>query len=150
MGNLFTVKIKWSTSHLFFPTIIAWILVILAVIMVIQRAIKCKKEKKPFFNFSNFHFFNKGYDKLKLWGAIILFAGYIACLEPMGFLWASILFVFLLNVLFAESIRMKAIFHKDGTAIINWRSLAGSAIISVVSSVLLWYVFGIVFNITLP
>lgn len=150
MGDLFKVKIKWSTSHLFFPRIIAWVLVILAVILLIQRALKCKREGTPFFAFKNYRFFLKDFDKPKLFGSVILMAGYFACLEPMGFLWASILFVFLFNALYSEAVDLGVLFHKREGAVIHTRNLLISVGSAVVISTFIWWLFGIAFNITLP
>ena len=142
--------LKFSNMHLFFPTVIACILGILLVVIIIQRVLKCKREGTPFINLKGYHFFEPGYDKLKLWGSVVLFAAYIACLEPMGFLWASMLFVFLFNVLFAESVNFKALFGKAEGPVLRVKSLAISAVIGVVSSTLIWVLFYKIFNITLP
>lgn len=141
---------KFKTMHLVFPTIIGCILLILGIALIIQRYRLCKKEGKPFINLKDYHFFEPGYDKLKLFGSLVLFIGYIACLVPMGFLWASILFVFLFNVLFAESINFKVLFGKAEGAVVNVKSLLISAAVAVIASTFIWWLFGIVFNITLP
>jgi uncharacterized protein with PQ loop repeat len=57
-------------------------------------------------------------------------------LELIGFLPASLIFVFLFNILFAGAK--------------NKKSILVSAIISIVASVGIWYIFGYLFNITLP
>lgn len=142
--------LKFSNMHLFFPTVIACILGILFIVLMIQRAVRCKKEGKPFISFKGYHFFEPGYDKLKLWGSLVLFIAYIACLEPLGFLVASIIFITLFNILFAESVNVKAFFHKGEGAVINAKSLLISVIIGVVSSTLIWVLFYKIFNITLP
>ncbi|NLA98269.1 MAG: tripartite tricarboxylate transporter TctB family protein, partial [Spirochaetales bacterium] len=59
------ISYKPSTSHWLFPPMIMGILVFLMVIMLIQRAIKCKKQGKPFFNFKNYHFFVANWDKVR-------------------------------------------------------------------------------------
>ena len=66
---------------------------------------------------------------------MILFIGYIACLNVIGFTITSIIFVFLFNVLYA------------GTAP---KSLLISILIAVISSVVIAVMFGVIFNITLP
>ncbi len=130
-----TIRMRYSTSHLFFPQIIIGILVLLAICLVVQRILRCRREKTPFLP-GGFRFFAPGYDKLKFYGSFVLFVLYILAMEWIGFLAASIVFIFLFNALFCATLRPK--------------SLGVSALISVVSSVAVWYVFGVLFRITLP
>lgn len=122
-----------STAHLLVPKIVGVILVVLLIAIVVCDYLKArkggeKKEKKPVFA--------KGFDKLKLFGSFGLFAVYIALLEPLGFLVSSILAMFGFNLIF------------EGTK--EKKSIITSGIASVIFPVLLWFVFGYVFNITLP
>ena len=114
-----------STAHLLVPKIVGVILVVLLIVIVVCDYLKArkggeKKEKKPVFA--------EGFDKL--------FAVYIALLEPLGFLVSSILAMFGFNLIF-ESTKEK-------------KSIITSGIASVIFPMLLWFVFGYVFNITLP
>jgi ABC-type Fe3+ transport system permease subunit len=136
MADFFKVKIIHSQSHLIFPKIVIGILVILLIILIIQAFIKAKKENRSLINIKNKKFFVENYDKMKFWGSIILFVLYILSLELLGFLVASIVFITLFNVLYA------------GTK--NKRSLFISLLISVIASFVLWFLFGYVFNVTLP
>lgn len=135
MADLFKIKIVYSTSHLIMPKIVVCILIILALIMLLQEIIKGKKEGRSF-SFKGKKIFIENYDKVRLWGTLILFIFYILALEMIGFLTSSLIFIFLFNVLFAGSK--------------NKKSILTSAIISIVSSVSIWYIFGFLFNITLP
>jgi hypothetical protein len=135
MADLFKIKIVYSSSHLIFPKIVIGILIILGLIMFIQALAENKKQGKSF-NFKGKKFFVENYDKLKFWGALVLFILYILSLELIGFLPASLIFVFLFNILFAGAK--------------NKKSILVSAIISIVASVGIWYIFGYLFNITLP
>ena len=72
---------------------------------------------------------------MKLFGTLVLFIGFIACLNVIGFTVTSIVFVFLFNVLYAG---------------VAPKSLLVSAIIALVSSIVIAVLFGVVFNITLP
>ena len=150
MADLFTIKFKWSDSHLVMPRIIGGVLILLMVVMIIQRILRCKREGKPFLSFKGYRFFEPGYDKFKFWGFLVLTPLYILSLEQIGFLPASLIFIFLYNVLFAESIDFSGLVQGKGAAAIHGKSLLSSAIISVVASVGIWYLFGVVFNITLP
>lgn len=122
-----------STAHLLMPRIIGVILIILLIAILVSDYRKAKKsgEKK-----TSHAIFAEGYNKVKLFGSAALFAAYIALLEPLGFLISSILAMFGFNVIF-EGKKEK-------------RSLIVSAVISVVFPTLLWFIFGYVFNITLP
>lgn len=132
--------LKIRNMHLFFPMVIGSICVLLLVIIALQRAVKCKKEGTPFINFKNYHFFAPNYDKLKLWGALFLFIAYLIALPQLHFVPASIIFIFLFNVLFD--------FNKAQP--FNFKSILISLVISLICSYGVWYLFFQVFNITLP
>ena len=136
MADIFKVKIVHSQSHLVFPKIIIGILILLFIIMLVQGLMKAKRENRPFINLKNKQFFVENYDKLKFYGTFVLFILYIIFMDILGFLLASILFVTLFNVLFAASKEKK--------------SIITSVVISTVASVTLWFIFGYVFNVTLP
>ncbi|WP_320128829.1 tripartite tricarboxylate transporter TctB family protein [uncultured Sphaerochaeta sp.] len=151
---MFKVTYKPSTSHWIFPPIIMGILAILLVIMFLQHLVKCKKEGRPLFKVKGYRFFVENWDKVRLLGTLGLLIVYFPAMELMGFLPASILFVFLFNVLFSgiEQLASIPVAFKTRQFWSNpdFRSLLISLIISVVSSILIWFIFGQVFNITLP
>ena len=64
-----------------------------------------------------------------------MFAGYLWCLNVIGFTVTSIVFVFLFNVLYAGTEK---------------KSLILSIVLSVASALIISVLFGVVFNITLP
>lgn len=150
MSDLFKLDYKYSTSHLVVPRIVGGILILLAVILLIQRAMRCKKEGKPFVDFKGWRLFDKGYSKVKLWGSLLILAAYFFLLDKIHFLPASLIFIFLLNVLYDDSVNIPALLGKAEGPVIRWRPLVSSAVITVVFSVGVWYLFGSVFNITLP
>lgn len=159
MEDLLKVKIPYSTVHLFFPRIVIFILCFLAVVLLIQYALKCKREHKPFINKEKLKFFEPGYDKVKLFGSLVLFILYIITLEPWGFLLSSIIFIFLFNLLFAGSVQItksendkqsSAWIMRLGTVEINWKSVLVGLAISVITSTVVWFLFYKIFNITLP
>lgn len=151
---MFRVNYKPSTSHWIFPPIIMGVLGFLMVIMAIQRFVKCKKEGKPFFAFKNYQFFVENWDKVRLIGSLVLMVLYFPSMNLLGFLPASILFLFLFNVLFVgiEQLASIPVAFKTRKFWSNrdFRSLLSSLIIAVVSSTLIWLVFGKLFKITLP
>lgn len=126
---------QYSTSHLFFPKIIITLLVVLGLIILVPKALAAAKAGKAGGG-EKYHFFVENYDKLKLFGTVGLMVLYVLALDLVGFLPASILFVFLFNVLFCGTLEKK--------------SLAVSAVISVVFPVAVWLIFGKLFNVTLP
>lgn len=150
MGDMLTLNYKYSNSHLVVPKIVGGILIFLAVLLIIQRALQCKKEGKPFIDLKGWRLFEKGYDKVKLWGSLILLVAYFFFLDKLHFLPASLIFIFLLNVLYDESINLAVLFGKADGPVIRWKSLLTSACITAIFSVGVWYLFGTLFNITLP
>ena len=139
-----TVSYKFSTMHWFFPKIIIGILIILGALLIVQRFMKCKETGEPFIKLKGYHFLNPGYDKVKFWGSIILFIAYVAALEALSFLPASIIFITAFNLLFAEAIYGPKGFKLD------WKNIGVSLLIGVVSSTFIWVLFYHIFNITLP
>ncbi len=135
MADLFRIKVVYSTSHLLFPKIIIAILIILAVIMLIQRIVDTKKNKKPFFN-KEFRFFEKDCDKVKLAGSAILLVAYCFAMNFIGFIAGSIIFISLFHILFAEKRTLRRIITSIG--------------ISTVETFLVWYVFANLLYVTLP
>lgn len=128
-------RFRYSTSHMFFPKIIITILVFLAVCLVVQRIVKCRREGCPFLPVRG-RFFAAGFDRLKFAGTFALLVLYMSALKPLGFLAASLIFIFLFNVLFCGTLKAK--------------SLAVSAVVTAVSCVAVWYTFGVLFRISLP
>ncbi|MDZ5782033.1 tripartite tricarboxylate transporter TctB family protein [Marinococcus luteus] len=130
----FTMNMSFDEYHLIFPRIIISLLIILAVVIVIQKIIKMirKKEKRSF----SFRFFSENYDAMKFYGTLLLLLLYPLALGLIGFLPASILFMFAITVLYAGNFNKKTII----VSISN----------SLLASIAVWYVFGRLFEITLP
>ena len=126
--------------HLFFPVMIGSICLFLLAVIAFQRFLKCRRNGTPFIDLKDYRFFKPGYDKVKLWGSLILFIGYLIALPWLHFVWASVIFIFLFNVLFDK---------QKGEAF-KVKSLIISALISIICSLGVWYLFFQVFNITLP
>ena len=128
------IKVVYSTEHWIVPIAIMIILAVLLVaIVVMEGRIRIKAGENFFAKPGSF--FIENYDYLKLWGTLVLFAGYIVCLDIIGFTVTSIIFVFLFNLLYAGTQR---------------KSVFTSVIISVVSALIISVLFGVIFNITLP
>lgn len=150
------IKINYipSKSHWLVPPIIMGILAILLVIMVIERYFETKKSGRPFINLSGYRFFKENWDKLRLIGGLLLFVIYIKAMDFIGFLPASIICIFLFNVLFTgiEDLKGAVIGMREKTFYKNseFKSVINSVIISTVFAVGVWFIFGQVFQITLP
>lgn len=130
------IPIVYSTSHEVFPRIVLVILVILAIIIFLQYLLKTRKEKSKLFSFKGKHFFEKDYDKVKLFGSAILLLLYIVIMKPLGFIFASILIMSLFNILYSARFGKKDIGISIG--------------ISVIETMTVWFIFGYLFEITLP
>ena len=128
-------KYQYSSSHMFFPKIVMAILAVLGLCIVIPWLVKKIRRKEPLFP-KDKRFFAENYDKVKLFGTLILLVLYILALEWIGFVPAGLIFVFLFNVLYCGTLQ--------------WKSLLTAAIITVVFVLGVWLVFGKLFNITLP
>lgn len=138
MGDLFRIDVVYSTQHWIFPTIIISILVLLGIAIIVTEGVGRIKAGKGFLAKPG-RFFAENYDKVKLWGCVILMVAYFFLLDKIGFTVCSIIFVFLFNTLFAGPDRMK-----------NVKYHLVSLLISVVSVLLVSILFGTVFDITLP
>ena len=135
MDSIFRLRIRYSTSHLFFPKIVIGILIILAAAIVVRKVIVYVRNKQPIIK-TNWKFFAPGTDFFMLFGCLALFILYVWMLKILGFLISSLIFVFLFNLLFCRTREKK--------------SVLVSLVISVVSCVFVWYLFSVVFNISLP
>jgi len=131
-----------------------WILAILFTIMMALRLVRCRKAGTPFFGFLRNRFFVQHWDKARLVGTVVLFILYILFMDIIGFLAASIVFVFFYNVLYAGIGQLREIptALKSGAPLHNaaFRSIVVSLVVSIVFSTAIWFLFGQVFKITLP
>ncbi len=128
------INVVYSTEHLIMPTIIAIILIVLLAAIVITEGMARIKNGRGFFVKPG-RFFREDADYFKTFGTFVLFAGYIFCMDIIGFTVTSIIFVFLFNCLYAG---------------ISKKALVPSIIISVVAPLIVSIAFGVIFKITLP
>lgn len=135
MNKFFNIEVVYSDSHLVFPRIIVTVVVVLGLLVLLTEGLANKKAGKKFFG-DKIVFLQKNYDKKKFWGTLLLFIIYILAMDIVGFLIASLVCIFLFNLLFTASLEKK--------------SVLVSALISAAFSFGVWYVFGQLFNITLP
>lgn len=134
LDKFLNLQIKFSESHRVGPRIIIWVLAITGSWIIISYLMRLKRDNKKI-EF-NFKFFKENYDKIKFYGTLVLLFGYVYSLNLLGFLLATIIFMFVSTLFFFGSFKPK--------------TLLISAISSLVTSFSVWYVFGTIFNITLP
>lgn len=151
---MFKIRYIPSRSHWLFPPIIMGILVVLLAAIALQRCLRCRKTGEAFIPWRGTRFFEDHWDRVRFVGTLVLFVLYILAMNLIGFLGASIIFVFLFNVLYAGIGQLREIPAElrggagfSGRAV---RSVLISLTTSVLFSVAIWYLFGRVFNITLP
>lgn len=132
----FKLPIVYSTSHTVMPKIIFGVLVILGIILFIQYVMKTRKEGGKLFSLKGKRFFEENYDRMKLFGTVIILFGFIVFMKPLGFILAGIIFMSLFNILY------------DGK--FGKKDLLLSISISVVETMTVWFIFGYLFDITLP
>lgn len=143
LSDLFTVTIVFDQSHLFFPRIIHWVLLIQLLLIAFfvgrpyLRAVSAGTKSLPF---------AKGdFDRFRFFGTIILTILYFLSMNyvgkffpnaGLGFLIMSIPYMFLLSLLYLH--------HRDH------RNLIKVIINSIAAPIIAWYVLARLFSITLP
>ncbi|WP_105567210.1 tripartite tricarboxylate transporter TctB family protein [Microbacterium halophytorum] len=138
MRHLLTLDIPFDSYHLVFPYAIGGILVLLLVAMGIQKLIslvvnRAGKRGEPR---ERRRFFDAGFDWKKLFGTLVLAIAYVFLLDPLGFLISSILFIA------AVSFVLRPVFTP--------RAIIGVALNAILTPTIIWFVFGQLFDITLP
>lgn len=143
ISDLFKVTIEFDQSHLFFPRIIHWVLLIQFILIAVfvarpyLREVNAGKKQLPF---TNGHF-----DSFRFVGTIVLTVLYFLSMDyvgeffpntGLGFLIMSIPYMFLLSLLYVH--------HRDR------RHLVMITINSVSAPIIAWYVLAHLFSITLP
>lgn len=141
--SLFKLTIDFDQSHLFFPTIVQWVLLILllAIFLVYGpgyiRDVRAGRKKLPFFGIP--------FDTLRFFGTIVLTIAYFLAMdyvgeffpnEGLGFLFMSILFLFVLSLLYVHGVTR--------------RKLMVISLTSLIAPTVAWHVLANMFNISLP
>lgn len=143
LSSLLEVSIDFDQSHLFFPRLILGLLVaMLVVIALVHRHRLLAIIRNPR---QELHFYEESADKFRLFFTIGFVFVYLYAMDfvggffpnqGLGFLFCSILFIFVLSTVYAHE-----------------RSRRVMTIIScnaVIGPLLAWYVLGKLFEITLP
>ncbi|MFV0336610.1 MAG: tripartite tricarboxylate transporter TctB family protein [Tropicimonas sp.] len=142
-GSIFQVSIDFDQSHLFFPGIIHWVLLVLAVLIVLvhgREIVQHVNGVTARYRGGAIHV-----DALRLLGTLGLVVVYFLSMERvgeyfpnmgLGFLLTSIVFMFVLSLLYVHDI--------------NRKKLLTILASSVCSPLVAWYVLAQLFEITLP
>lgn len=143
LKSLLKVQIDFDQSHLFFPTIIHWLILFLLAIIIVVRVIPFACDvangKRAFV------FAPEGFDLIRFFGTLaltivyILAMNWIGSLFPnrgLGFLFASIVYVSTLALLFVHDL--------------NRRKLTAILLNAVAAPSIAWFVLAKLFRITLP
>ena len=143
LSNLLSASIDFENSHLFFPTIIHWIMAVLFALILIMKvvpfmaAVRRGERTMPIIG--------EARDNFRFFGTLVLIAAYFYFMAVVGdkfpytgygFLIVSMAFVLLMSLLYLHDWTKKAI-----TIVI---------ITAIVAPSLAWFVLAKLFTITLP
>ncbi|NIC05484.1 tripartite tricarboxylate transporter [Billgrantia bachuensis] len=143
LSDLLSVSIDFETSHLFFPTLITWIMAVLFVLVVVTQvvpflaAVRRGERALPILG--------ESMDGLRFFGTLALIVAYFHLMTVVGdmfpytgygFLFVSIPFVFLMSLLYLHEWTRKAL------VIVTLNAFAAPS--------LAWLILAKLFQITLP
>ncbi|WP_111415296.1 tripartite tricarboxylate transporter [Billgrantia lactosivorans] len=143
LSNLLSVSVDFETSHLFFPTIINWVMAGLFLVILVTKlipflaAVKRGERTLPILG--------ESMDTRRFFGTLVLIVAYFYLMVVVGdlfpytgygFLFVSMAFVLLMSLLYLHEWTKKA--------------LAIVAVNAVVAPSLAWFVLAKLFTITLP
>lgn len=143
LKSLLKVQIDFDQSHLLFPAITHWLLLILFVIILATRVVPMLREVTA--GKRSLAFAPGGFDAWRFFGVLALTVAYIVGMERVGalfpnrgygFLLTSVAYVFALGLLFAH-----------GT---DRRKLIVIGLNAVLAPSIAWFVLARLFRITLP
>jgi putative tricarboxylic transport membrane protein len=143
ISHILEVKVDFSREHLLFPSIIEWVLVVLALAIVVTHAPRWVAAYRS----ASIGERIRGWkvDTRRLIGCLILTPVYFAAMQPVGslaentgvgFLITSCVYVFALSWLFV----------RDN----NRRKTIAMTLNALITPTLVWFVFARIFRITLP
>lgn len=143
LSSLLSVSIDFETSHLFFPTIIHWIMAGLFALILVTKvvpflaAVKRGERSLPILG--------ESMDGFRFFGTLALIVAYFYLMAVVGdlfpytgygFLFVSMAFVLLMSLMYMHEWTKKAV----TIAVIN----------ALVAPGLAWFILAKLFNITLP
>lgn len=142
-SDLLKVKINFDQSHLFFPTIVEWLLAILLLAIVFVHGPELFAQLRSGVMRSRVARWQV--DKRRLFGALLLTLVYFASMQPVGLIYPNSGIGFLLTSI-VYSFALSWVFSRD----LNKRKWILIISSSVLTPFAVWLIFSTVFKITLP
>lgn len=143
LSDLLKVQIDFDQSHLVFPTIIEWLLVVFALSILLQRHTAIRTSIGRFV--ASLPPARWNFDKRRLFGTLALTVIYFVAMEPVGRLWPNTGLGFVIcSVVFCLALA-RLLVHDITTR--KWLAIV---LTSLIGPVLAWYVFSEIFRVTLP
>jgi len=142
-SGLFTVTIDFERSHLFFPQIIHWLLLIFVLLILATQGVPYLREVRA--GTKSLPFTSGHFDSLRFFGTIVLTIAYFLSMQyvgeffpntGLGFLLMSIPYMFALSWLYLH--------RRDR------RHVMATTINALLAPIIAWYVLAQLFGITLP
>lgn len=142
MKDFFRIDMNYSEYHTVFPRLIIYFLILLGILLIIKQVIqKIKTKKHVQQNKSNVpegaeSSRKKKFNIMMFSGSIVLLVAYGFALEKFGFIYPTVLFLILSTLLYKASSNKKSVF----ISVVN----------AILTTVLIYFIFGTLFDITLP
>lgn len=142
VGEFLKIDLTYSNYHTVFPKLIIYLLTLLGIVLIIKNVVNKMKIKKTAKKEDiNNQEIDKDQPKEKFnvtmfVGTVILLIIYGFALDWFGFLFTTIIFIILTTLLYIGSVNKKAILI----------SISNAA----ATTMIIWLVFGKLFDITLP
>lgn len=142
-SELFTVTVEFEQSHLFFPQIIHWLLLIFLLLIAVTQGVPYLREVRA--GTKSLPFTSGHFDRLRFFGTIVLTIAYFLSMQYVGeffpntgfgFLLMSIPYMFALSWLYL---------HRH-----DRRHLVMTTVNALLAPIIAWYVLAQLFAITLP
>lgn len=139
LKSFFEVSIDFDTSHVIFPIIVASILAVLLIMIIISN------HKAMLHGLAASRGWTERVDNARLFGTIILVAIYFWSMEQvgllfpnqgLGFLFSTIVFVFVVSLLYM---------HERPS-----RKIIIAALNAIITPLCVWFILSNLFNISLP
>ncbi|SDM86184.1 Tripartite tricarboxylate transporter TctB family protein [Franzmannia pantelleriensis] len=143
LSSFLSISIDFETSHLFFPRIVSWVmaglfgLVVVTKLLPFLAAVRSGEKDLPIIGESR--------DNFRFFGSLALIIAYFYLMDVVGdmfpftgygFLYVSMIFVFLMSLLYMHEKT------KKGVMIVS--------AISIIAPACVWFIMAKVFYITLP
>ncbi|WP_170149991.1 tripartite tricarboxylate transporter TctB family protein [Kushneria sinocarnis] len=140
--SLFDISVDFDQSHLFFPRLVSWALVIVFLLILITRA---RPILQALTDRSRGVIFDRHTDRFRFAGTMVLLVSYFIAMQALGQLWpytgygflfGSMVFILLLSLLYLHE-RTR-------------RNLSVIGLNAVIAPLMAWLILAGLFNITLP